>query len=218
MRRRAFLAGAISAITTPVLAGPVHPGRLIIPKKGAGDCAPHQLLENANLSNRTGDLPSGWVGLGNITKTYNDDPDGWSSCTMTVSADREYIANGVITVAGQAYSVGFYLHSNTTTGSVLWTANTTGGGVEAEITASHLDGEGWYATGVLANNSQIVPRWGPGANLPTTTGTFVFSRPFVIDELISGVGLNSPIKLSGPPLGQWIGTDDGDEPEGSCRP
>lgn len=222
MRRRSFLAGAAGLIATPVLAGPAHPGRLLIPTRGAGGCAPHQLLENSNWSNQTGSIPSGWGDGGAASVAYADQ-GGYFEATLTLAgAATESIWNFIDYTDSAAQTGGMYIKSIAgLTGSetLLWVGYGGAGETQAEITAADFSGEGWYASGFQGGPGDLQGRFYVGGkDSGTQSGTLVCSRPFQIYGSLPGAEPGNVTKLSGPPLGEWIGTDDGDEPLGSCNP
>ncbi len=176
---------------------------------------PHQLLENANLTDVTAGIPSGWLDGGAASANTYESKGAFQEVTFTASTNRPYIANLIAVEVSTIYTIGFYYAGGTTTtGKILFTANSTGGGTEADIDVSDLSDAGWYAVSCQmgAADTSLTLRFGPGTEA-NVSGELIGSRPFVIKGGLPGVGLNSPAKLSGPPLGRWIGTDDGDEPK-----
>ncbi len=180
--------------------------------------APHNLLENARLKDQSGDPlnPSGWSGGSTGDKSYVDEGDYFET-TQDAASQRPKIGNVLTSgdegiVGGTVYTVGAYVSSFTGGQGLMMTLNT--GGTDGVVANGTFDGEGWYAVGSLQGAADTTFDFQIGLGLTSNdTGTMVFSRPFVIKGLLPGVVVDTTgVKLSGEPLGRWLGTDDGDEP------
>lgn len=189
---------------------------------GVQQYAPNNELENANLTVVASGVPSGWAAMNAESDSNTFEAVGsYQKITFTAANDRPAIKNVVAYTKATTHTAGFYVHSiDFTSGNkIILKANNTGsGGTDGVIDVDDLSGEGWHAVGFTAGTTDTTVdfEWGLGRTA-AATGTLVASRPFVVKGLLPGVGVNSPAKLSGEPLGEWIGTDDGDEPLYTAR-
>lgn len=180
--------------------------------------APHQLLENANLGTRTGDLPSGWAWTTETGSIAWTDPGDYSQGVFTVSTQRQELLNNVTVVASETYTAFAYIsESAITSGTATILAVTGTNGTDGDITDTDWDSlggvAGWYAVGFTMGAADTSAALTIGAGVGgNAVGSVTIERPGVVKGLLPGVGVNSPAKLAGEPLGRWIGTDDGDEP------
>lgn len=183
--------------------------RTLFNSAGLLQYVPHQLLENANLNDVTGNIPSGWFqDFATGTVTFADQ-GGFQRATYAGTAQRPFNGNNIAVEDGATYTVGAYIVSSSASAVIISGVSTSG--TDGDISDSDFTTEGWYGVGILMGDTQVQLRMGLGAG-GSDTGTIVIERPFIIKGLLPGVGVNSPAKLSGEPLGEWISTDDGDEP------
>jgi hypothetical protein len=186
-------------------------------ESGVLQYAPNNELENSKLGTRTGDLPSGWVWQVETGSVVWTDPGSYSQGVFSVSSTRQTLQNAVTVVASTTYTAFAYITESAITAEnevILITVGSNG--TDGDITHSDwvsLGGvAGWYAVGfTMGADTDVTLRIGAGGTAPAT-GTVTISRPGIVKGLLPGVGVNVPAKLSGEPLGRWIGTDDGDEP------
>ena len=189
--------------------------------------APHNLLENANMSAWTGDTPSGWAGPGpTVVEAVSDLNLGGAAAAITAATSRPYMQNTVVTAIESEglYTGGCYIEQlNHTAGNteILRVYGGASGLARGQGIESEFSTPGWYAIGVFPgtgagfDNTHL--RIGLGS-LGDASGTMRFSHPFFVRGLIPGVTdprvtANAPMnRLDGPPLGLWVGGDDGDEP------
>lgn len=190
---------------------------------------PHNLLENANWSARTADIPSGWaatVTTGEIS--WQDHADGYSIAMITVDAAERYSwENNVAVSQNHQYTFGFYFHSGNLTGGQSGIVLCQGtSGTDASITQPEIDAlggaAGWYAvTFEMGADTTVNIVLGSISAGISDTSSLVISRPFVIDGNITGAALDTPVYFganeSDLPTRAWIGTDDGDEPLYAAR-
>lgn len=174
---------------------------------------PHQLVENANLSDRTGDVPSGWAKAGTGAGTYVD-RGGYFELTYTHSTFQgTYLYNSVVVVPGRIYTAFLYVISITQAADANFFAAVDTSGTDGSIVGSFVTTEGWYAVGFKMGATDALATLRMGSSLTgTSSGTLVCSRPGIVHGLLPGVGVNSPKLLARVPLGRWIGTNDGNEP------
>lgn len=184
---------------------------------GAGQlvASPHNLLENANLTDVTSGVASGWFNLNTEgSKTY-EDQGGYNKLTIVSDNQRGGLANVITTTIGDVYTFGVYVHSvNITSGDEK--VFTVSGISAADMFQSEFTGEGFYSVSFVATaTSHQLRLYGEVGS----TGTCVFSRPFAITGFPAGVTATiSTHMLARPPLGRWVGTDDGDEPRYEAMP
>lgn len=217
-----YLLNSASTISQSVRKGPV-PIKTIAGNAMSFDSsgnlayAPHQLCENANLGTRTGDLPSGWAWTTETGSIAWTDPGTYSQGVFTVSTERQELVNAVTVVASTTYTAFAYIEESAiTSGAATILAVTGTNGTDGDITDTDWDFlggvAGWYAVGfTMGADTEIDLTIGAGVG-GNAVGSVTMSRPGIIKGLIPDVGVNVPAKLSGEPLGRWLGTDDGDEP------
>ncbi len=181
--------------------------------------APHQIVENVNWSEVTGDLPAGWGDLISDagTVTYADQPGGYAEATFVSTGTRPAIFNNTTVEEFTLYTAGFYFHSTTIVGNEIMMACVLTSGTDCDLDMDEItSGEGWYGTGfVMGNDISVAFRVGQGSGGPAT-GTSILSRPFIVKGLLPGVGIGNNnggfLDDQRGPFGRWVGTDDGDEP------
>lgn len=180
--------------------------------------APHQLLENSNWGTRTGDVPSGWAWQNETGAITWTDIGTYSEGLFSGTAQRQRLRNSVETLAARIHTaIVFIQDSSITSGNnvILQVVGT--GGTDCDITDADWDSlggvAGWYACafeqGAADTNFSIDIGLGVQGN---ATGSVTINRPTIVIGNLTGAALNTPVLLSGEPLGRWIGTDDGDEP------
>ncbi len=221
-----FLLDSASTIAQAVLQGPIPDftaagNRMSFDSVGNLVFAPHQLLENANLSDPTGEAPSGWSvtneGAGNSV-VWTDGGRYFSGVFTCGSAGRVSILNSITVLASTTYTAfAFIENSAITAGDDLLLRASGTSGTDGDITDADWDAlggvAGWYAVGfTMGADVAVSLQIGCGISIGDTVGASTISRPGVVKGLLPGVGVNVPAKLSGEPLGRWVGTDDGDEP------
>ena len=226
-----FLLKSGSAISAVALKGPVPTftrasNAMSFDSAGNLAYAPHQLLENANLSSWTGSQPSGYAAIvsGTRTEVTSDLGDGVSAAQMTADNERPYFLQGLTLQIDDetAYTIGFHIEAlDITAGHEVILDIAVSGGSGAAI--GRLDKDdfttpGYYAIGFYSGTSTSINlKAGIGANAGVT-GSGRFSHLFHVKGFLPGVTdprvtPDTGVRLSGPPLGRWIGTDDGDEPK-----
>ena len=218
-----FLLDSGTAITAVAVKGPVPTftrASNAMSSNSSGNLAyaPHQILENANLGMRTGDLPSGWAWTAETGSISWTDIDGYSEGVFSATGAGQSLSNTITVTVAETYTVFAYIsNSAVTSGSDLILRARVTSGTDADITDADWDSlggvAGWYAVGFTmgAADTSMDVRMGIGT-AGSATGSVTMSRPGIVKGLLPGVGVNVPAKLSGEPLGRWIGTDDGDEP------
>ncbi len=187
--------------------------------------APHQLIENSNLSSWTGSDPSGWQALQGGTRVEGLSVlgDGVANATMTATNARPYLDNAMTVAEEEEYTIGCYIEAVNHTGgntAIMVVVNALGTGiVQGIMNAADFTTPGWYAFGFYpgTGDTSINPRFGIGAGA-NASGTMTLSHPFFIKSLLPEIDdprvtASTFTRLSGPPLGRWVGTDDGDEPK-----
>ncbi len=177
--------------------------------------APHQICRNTILGELSGEpLPAGWSDgfVANGTgKTFEDKGD-YFEMTIVCTNNRPAILASVTVLDATVYTIGCHIVSiDYTSGNpgVMAAVNTSG--TDASISDSDFTTEGWYAAGILMGDASVNINLGLGTGGPSV-GTVVQSRPFIVKGLLPGVSVGSATKLSGPPLGRWIGTTNSNFP------
>lgn len=181
--------------------------------------APHQLLENANWSAQTSEVPSGWVDVSGTGFRVFTDAGGFFEVDFTASANRPYLSNNFTAEAGVAYTAVVFIESVAISSGnlkLLDAFNTSG--TDGEILSTDFTTAGFYAVpflmGVADTSMTLRTGLGVGGN---STGTMTMSRPSIVKGVIAGLTIGTAARLDGEPLGKWIGTDDGDEPRFTAR-
>ena len=183
--------------------------------------APHQLLENANLGTRTGDLPSGWAWTAETGSVVWTDPGSYSQGVFSGTTQQQALINQVTLAAGTVYTAVVFIEQSAITagnGIILRCVNS--GGTDGDITDADWDSLGGVAgrygvafeMGVADTEVNFRVGLGVAAN---ATGSVTMSRLGVVKGNITGTNaLNTPAKIDEPFLtqGGWVGTNNGDEP------
>lgn len=218
-----YLIDSGSTIAQSVLKGPVPTftrasNAMSFDSSGNLAYAPHQLLENANLGTRTADVPSGWAEANATGDVVWTDIGSYSQALWSGITQRRYLTNATPVTAAETYTAFVYIEdSAVTAGATTILDVTSTSGTDADIKDEDWDAlggvAGWYAVGFTMGAADTNANFGIGfGRQGNATGSVAMSRPGIVKGLIAGVGVNVPAKLSGEPLGRWIGTDDGDEP------
>jgi hypothetical protein len=146
------------------------------------------LLANPQWQNRTGDLPASWnAPSGFPGASWDDGPGSYAILTDTVSSQRSYLNQQVNSlVASDPYTYYIYIHDvNTLTGRFAAVINVTGDG-SVLSNAAGFTGPGWYAVGVVPDNTFEQVRAGPGVD-GNQTGDVTLSRPCLRAGFVAGI-------------------------------
>lgn len=219
-------ASVISAMVKfgPVPTKTIASNAMSVNSSGIVAYAPHQLLENANMSDNADATPSGWGDAGeaaNITWTLLG--DGSYEYSAVSTNDRPAVTNDVVAVLDDSTLYTFFVYieeATSTAGSnIIINLSETGGGTGDFFRTTGFSVAGWYGcsfeTGPSGSpTTGLAVQLGTGCGAPAT-GTMTWRNAGLVKGLLPGVTVGSPGLLtdqSAPPLGRWIGTDDGDEP------
>ncbi len=176
--------------------------------------APHQVLFNSNLGTRTGDLPNGYAWAQQSGTISWTNIGSYSEGLFSGTSQMQYMDENTTVVAATTYTLFAYIpDSSITSGNGKFLQASQTSGTDADITDADWDAlggvAGWYGVAFVmgASDTVVILSIGLGAGFGNATGSVTINRLGVVRGNITGNAANVPAKLSGEPLGRWIGTD-----------
>ncbi len=192
--------------------------RMMFDSDGVLGFAPHQLLDNANMSEQAGDptLPAGWTVQTGGVISYTDLGD-FDSMQIDDGQTglRPMIRRSVAAEVSAVYTFGAFINAVTVSSGddAVVSAHDTSG-TDARVRTNIFSDPGWYCNAFVmgASDTSMTLRVGISCN-GVAEGSLDLQQPFVIRGLLPGITVGGGTTTFFEELPKdWLGTQNGDSP------